>query len=269
MLQERDEASTRARGGRTTAFGAKPPATAWIIALLFRRPNKRPSGRPAGPRVNDNSRISTPSSSRSPTETIGYWLDSAIYSGLAVGVNMTGIIDDMRRSSSPNAGPAEDVLFRAEFLQSLVPRERWQNVQAVRGGPPRAALAARRSKRRSTVKLIVAPRRRPDAELLAEGGLVFCECACERLPPPARPTDPRTAPSAAVTRRTLPRLIWPVIAENGTLVPKNGFAPWCSATPVTAFPEIRLERSCSATGPLRRAVALSTLTHPSNQDTHT
>lgn len=149
------------------------PDTRWIVELLFATADETSYGTTrlaktlnADPRIPDDFKPFQP-------ETIGYWLDSEIYYGdLYFNKNSTGIIDDTR---IVEANAPEDVIHVPEFCEALVPRELWENVQAIRRARRERLAEQRQAKAAASGKQI---------EPLAPGltltyllsGLVFCEC---------------------------------------------------------------------------------------------
>ncbi len=154
------------------------PATRWIIELLFEIADQTSHGSTRLARaLNCDTRIPDKHKPFQP-ETVAYWLDSAIYYGdLIWAKNATGIVDDTR-VVEPNA--PENVLHVAEYCEPLVPRERWNNVQAVRHVRRERSLAARRRKLSPDAKQIKA--QAPGLTLkYFLSGLLYCECGLRMI----------------------------------------------------------------------------------------
>lgn len=106
-------------------------------------------------------------------ETIGSWLDSEIYCGhLSYGRVSTGIVADTR---VVQRNAATEVLRVPDFCEALVPRDRWNNVQAIRTIRRERSLEARRRKSCSDGKLLDIPAPGLTLNYLLSG-LLFCEC---------------------------------------------------------------------------------------------
>lgn len=154
------------------------PATRWIIELLFEIAEQTSHGSTRlAKALNSDTRIPDEHKPFQP-ETIAYWLNSAIYCGdLVWAKNATGIVDDMR-VVEPNA--PEDVLHVAEYCEPLVPRERWNNVQAVRQVRRERSQAARRRKLSPDAKQIKAQAPGLTLNYLLSG-LLYCECGLRMI----------------------------------------------------------------------------------------
>ena len=154
------------------------PATRWIIELLFETAEQTSHGSTRlAKALNSDTRIPDKHKPFQP-ETVAYWLDSAIYFGdLIWGKNVTGIVDDTR---VVEANAPEDVLHIAEYCQPLVPRERWNNVQAVRQVRRERSKAARRRKLSPDAKQIKAQAPGLTLNYLLSG-LLYCECGLRMI----------------------------------------------------------------------------------------
>lgn len=148
-------------------------ATRWIIELLFELAEQTSHGSTRLAKLlNDDTRIPGEHKPFRP-ETITYWLDSPIYYGdLIWAKNTTGIVSDTR---VVEANDPDEMLHVVEFCEPLVPRERWNNVQAVRQVRRERSLAARGRKKNDDLKLIKA--KAPGLTLnYLLSGLLHCEC---------------------------------------------------------------------------------------------
>jgi DNA invertase Pin-like site-specific DNA recombinase len=106
------------------------PSTRWIMELLFELAEATAFGSTRlAKQLNANPDIPDRYKPFQPSQ-IDYWLDHEIYYGeLVFPKHSTGIVDDVR-VVEPNA--EKDILRVPEFCEPLVPRARWDRVQAIR-----------------------------------------------------------------------------------------------------------------------------------------
>lgn len=193
------------------------PVTRWIIELLFELAERTSYGSTRLARaLNGEPRIPDEYKPFQP-ETVAYWLDSEIYYGdLYWGENVTGIVDDTR-VVEPNA--PDDVLHVPEFCEALVPRERWNNVHAVREVRSQRALAARRRKATADGKQLVAPA--PGLTLIyLLSGLLLCECGLRMVAGSSTPYVAKDGTERRYTSYVCPGYLGGH-CENGTRVPEE------------------------------------------------
>jgi DNA invertase Pin-like site-specific DNA recombinase len=193
------------------------PVTRWIIELLFELAERTSYGSTRLARaLNGDPRIPDEYKPFQP-ETVAYWLDSEIYYGdLYWGENVTGIVDDTR-VVEPNA--PDDVLHVPEFCEALVPRERWNNVHAVREVRSQRALAARRRKATANGKQLVAPA--PGLTLIyLLSGLLLCECGLRMVAGSSTPYVAKDGTERRYTSYVCPGYLGGH-CENGTRVPEE------------------------------------------------
>jgi len=194
------------------------PATRWIIELLFELAERTSHGSTRLARaLNADPNIPEEYKPFQP-ETISYWLDSKIYYGeLVWGLNSTGVVDDTR---VVERNAAEDVLRVPEFCEALVPRERWNNVRAVRLIRSERSLAARRRKQEANGKQLDAPAPGLTLNYLLSG-LLFCECGLRMTASSSSSYVAKDGTERRYTSYVCPGYL-AHHCENGTRVPE----PW-------------------------------------------
>jgi len=154
------------------------PATRWIIELLFETAERESWGTTRLAKFL-NRHPDIPSIFKPfHASAIGYWLDNKIYCGeLVWAQNATGIVDDTR---VVERNAEEDIIHVPDFCEPLVPRARWEIVQALRQVRRERQALARRRKAENNGKQI-APLAPGLALTYLLSGLLFCGVCGLRL----------------------------------------------------------------------------------------
>ncbi len=197
------------------------PETGWIAQLLFELAETTAHGSTRlAQALNDDPRIPGKHKPFQP-ETIAYWLDNPIYYGtLRFNQNATGVVNDTR---VVEANAADQVLLVPDFCEGLVPRERWNNVQAVRQVRRQRALEARARNEQVGDKLLDVPAPGLTLRYLLSG-LLFCECGLRMTASSSSPYLAQDGTERRYTSYVCPGYL-AGHCENGTRVPE----PWIRA----------------------------------------